>query len=444
MLWDPFRVSPAARRWLWASLAAWLLLLRGPVLLESLTGSWKTLPDFFQEWASARNLLEGLPIYSDHNLTINKYLWDPRDRPPLVRVNAHPPTSVLLALPLASLDFFTAFRIWNLGSLAVFALSLWLVCKSLRIPFAAWSIWPLTAVLLLFDPLREQLRQGQLSAVLALLVVGAWVAERSGRYRLSGSLLGVAVAIKLFPGFLVIYYAFRRRWRIVSSAAATLALLSGLTLVVLGWGAYRDYALHVLPEFQWFRVGWDNASITGFWSKLFDPAPERVRQVFLTEPLLYSPLIARAGALISSLALVAILAWSVRGVRSRTEEDRDFGLAVTAMLLVSPITWSHYFLLLSVPLALVWTKLPQARLWKASFLVIVCALWARPAVIWSACGLTHRAATPAEALTALSCQLYALLGLFVSLLLLPTGTDPGLAVDVSTARSSVTNRPSSD
>ncbi|MBX6315121.1 MAG: hypothetical protein IRY99_19760, partial [Isosphaeraceae bacterium] len=199
---------------------------------------------------------------------------------------------------------------------------------------------------------------------------------------------------------------------LVGAGALALAALTGLTVVVLGPETYRAYIQDVLPEIHWFRVGWNNASLMGFWSRLFDPAPERERLRSRTEPLLYSPALARAGAWLSSALVVAVLAWVVRRVRARADEDLAFGLAVTAMLLISPIAWDHYFLLLLVPLTVVWLGLPPSRWAKLSLLAIVLTLWLNPAVLWTAFDLGGRVARPIHALTVLSCPMYALLGLF--------------------------------
>ncbi len=88
-----------------------------------------------------------------------------------------------------------------------------------------------------------------------------------------GRTFGAATCIKLFPGFLFAYYALRGRWKVVAAGLVTVAGLTALTVLVLGIDAYRTYFFTVLPEIQWFRVGWNNDSVWGFWSRLFDPAP---------------------------------------------------------------------------------------------------------------------------------------------------------------------------
>ena len=414
MPWDPLESWPNERRWIWATIAFWVVILRGPAFIEDLQARppGELVPDFFQEYASARGWLEGNVVYADYAGSVQGYLGiQLDDRRSHVTVNAHPPASVLLALPLAKLDFPKAFLAWNIVSLAALAVSLWIVQWQLKIPVSASSLAPLVALLFLCYPLWEHCRLGQLTLILLLLVTGAWAAERSGRPLLAGCLLGAATAVKLFPGFLLVYYALRGRWRVVSAAFLTIAALLCLSTAILGIEAHRTYFTSVLPSIQWFRVGWDNNSLWGFWSRLFDPAPEHVRDRALTEPLFYSPPLATMLSLVSSAAITAALAWAVRRDADGRKSDLTFALAVVAMLLVSPICWDHYLLLLLVPLAVVWIELPATWLARTLFLVIIAAFWLGYPLVWTAFDLNGRTATWGESAGVLSYQFYALLAL---------------------------------
>lgn len=425
MPWDPTSVLPGWRRWLlWAALAGFILYYHGPLFVQSLRPGEKDPIDFFQDWASARNLFNDLRIYTHHRDTIERYFGlavagegKEGDVNVLFDYNAHPPPSVLLALPLTGLPFADAALVWNLATLALFALSLWLVARGLRIGFAAWSVFPLVAMLLICNPFRMHILQGQLSIILVVLVTGAWAAERTGRPGLAGALLGAATAFKLFPGFLVVYFAWQKQWRVVAAAAVSFAVLTGVTMAVLGVGAYRDYVNHVLPSLDKFRSSWINASVVGWWFKLFDPYeygdpgwPMKVA------PLWRAWAIARVGALASCLAVVAVLAWATRGVRTPAERDQAFGLAVTAMLLVAPVTWDHTLLLLLVPLAVLWVRLPATPGAHVLFFVLVIAFWMPHLRLLDAVipgGMEQGVATPADSLGLLAIQCYALLALFV-------------------------------
>jgi hypothetical protein len=357
-----------------------------------------------------------LPIYTRHEVTARRYLGlqvDTTD-PLFVPVNAHPPTSVLLALPLARLDYPDAFLAWNLLSLLAFGVSLWLVGRELGVRFGAWSVFPVLALLLICFPFRLHVEQGQLGIVLVLLVVGACGAYRRGRPVWAGALLAAATAVKLFPGFLFLFFILRRQWRVLLGGGVSFLLLVGLTVAALGPDVYPTYLREGLPEGAAFRSGWGNVSLPGLWFKLFDPLTERMR----VEPLWRSPFLARAGALACCAAVVAVLVRRTLRVRSRADEDRAFALTVTAMLLVSPLTWEHYLLLLLIPLAVVWSNLPPAGLTRGHWLFAALVL-----VLWSSTdqllapflpGLYLKTvAGPLHTVMLLSFKCYTLLGLFV-------------------------------
>ena len=278
MLWDPLSACPKACRWLWLLLAVVVCLLQGPRFLQSLRPAPDYGVDFFQEWSSGRNYWSGAPIYRNLHHSIRDYVNSRADlgTPDTIAVNiewnAHPPTSVLLGLPLAVLDYADAVLAWNLLSLGAFAVSLWLVGRQLHIPFSLDSVCPALVLLLLCDPFRQQVGQGQLNLFLLLLTTGVWVAERSGRPWLAGILLGVAAVVKLVPAFLFLYFALRRQGRVLLAGMATVTVLTLLTLTLLGFNTYQNYINDVVPAVAAARSDWQNNSLQGIWAKLFDPA----------------------------------------------------------------------------------------------------------------------------------------------------------------------------
>jgi hypothetical protein len=429
-LWDPLNALPSVRVWLWLGLAVWACLFAGLSFLDAMRPGveylippdYPGLPffngraDFFQEWASARNLVEGLPIYSSQRHTIERYLGFavPARTPMLVEFNAHPPPSVVLAVPLAWLTYEDAVFVWNLSSLAVLGVSVWLLVRGLGWPIAWWAVFPAIVLALLCTPLREHLMQGQLNLLILLLLVGTWRAERGGHGLAAGCFLGLATAIKLFPGFLFLYFFCRRSWKVIGAGLASLLLLTTLTGMILGLDTYRIYVCEILPHVAWFRVAWNNAALAGFWSKLLDPLPEVMRPWWRIEPLWYSPLLFHF-AVVASCTLVTILvgltAWRAR---TRVEADAAFGTAVTAMLLVSPLVWEHYLVLLVVAFALAWHSLPRSGLARGALLLAWLSLWVlSPVALCSAViprGFPGGLARPIDSLTVLSFQTYMLLG----------------------------------
>jgi hypothetical protein len=373
--------------------------------------------DFFQDWASARYYWQGRPVYAPLHGAIGQYLGITPDNltAQSVRINyflnAHPPTSVVLVLPLARLDYPEATLIWNLLSLAAFLVSLGLIAHQLRIPVSRWAVFPLVALLLSNGPFRHQVSQGQFNFFLLLLLTGTWAADRSGRPWLAGVLLGMATVLKLFPAFLVLYFVLRRQWRAVVAAGATIIGLTLLSMAVLGVDAYRDYVRIVLPHVEALKTGWRNVSLTGTWAKLFDPTTPGPQ----LEPLLRSPVLARGMALLSALVLGGLLARKTWRASDRAETDACFGLFLTFTLLISAVTWHHYALLLLLPLTLAWTRLPRSTAVRALFLATFCAFYLAPEILADAALLAddpQRHLTAAEVLGCFSFPLYGMLGLF--------------------------------
>jgi hypothetical protein len=405
----------ARRHWLWLALAVVVCVFQGPGLVGDLRPSLNRGQDFFQDWASARNRTEGLPVYTPHEITARRYLGAQIDTTGtyFVPINAHPPTSVLLALPLARLEYADAFLAWGLLSVAALVAALWLVGRGLGTRLSVAAVLPAVTLLLICFPFRSHLAQGQLGIILLLLIVGAWVLFRRGWPLCAGALLAVATAIKLFPGLLFLFFLLRRQWRALLGGAVAFALIVVLTAAVLGPTIFSIYFQEVLPQVADFRSGWGNASLSGAWFKLFDPLTDRMR----VEALWRGPALARAGAWLCSGAVLAILSWHTVRARSQAEEDQAFGLAVTAMLLVSPITWDHYLVLLLLPLAIIWTRLPPsgARPIHWLFVAPLAALWLDTDQLWNYFlpgAYQQWVATPLQVMTILSIKCYALVGLF--------------------------------
>jgi hypothetical protein len=328
-----------------AGTTAWARL--GPEYVKMLRPHGPLNPDYFQDWASARNYWAGRPVYTPHSTTIPLYLGrEPSEGERDIEYNAHPPASVLLALPLARRDFSGAMLSWNLVSLAAFLAALAIVAASL--PELRALFLPVAVLLPFCLPIYATFQQGQLTFLLVLLVASAWALDRSDRPAAAGALVGVAAAIKLFPAYLVLYFAARRSWRAVLAAAAAFAILNLATAAVLGWPTYRDYLYLVLPSLEKFRSYGFNLAFFGFWHKVFDPASERGWRT----PLWYCPAAARYATLFSDLLVTALVATAAYRARARDQRDLAFALAVVAMLLVSPVSWDYSLPLLLVPIAL--------------------------------------------------------------------------------------------
>lgn len=418
MAWDPFRPWPRARAWVLSALGVLAILVQGPAFLQSLRPAPSQGVDFFQEWASARNVFAGAPAYETQDIALTRYLGLTRDAgdPRFIAHNAHPPTSILLAMPFARLPYPAATLAWNLTSLILISASLALVVRDLAIRLPAWSILPALALALTCNPLRQTINQGQLNAVLLLLLTAAWSADRRDRQATAGMLVALAASIKLFPAFLIGYFLLRRRWRACAAFFITLACVTAMTGLVIGWNAYRSYATEVLPAVSRFQSDWPNASIHGLWTKLLGAGANHFEHH--VEPLVSTPALAGAATL-ATIAIV-LLAWApaVWSARDTQTTDRAYALSLTVMLLVSPICWDHYFLLLLLPVTLAWRARPDGARPAVLLTVLLALIWTNPLRIWSvglpdpSTGTPWRIAAPLPLVTLIAYPTFVLLGVF--------------------------------
>ena len=332
---------------LWIALGLWSWSRFGPTWIAAMRPPSTEIVDFYQEWGSARNYWCGLPVYTPHSTSIPRYLGLPSNPKPTMEYNIHPPTSLLLALPLGHLNYPDAVLVWNVISLIALLASLMIVLAVLPVPRAL--LLPGLAMLPYCVPVYGNLQLGQINIVLGLFVTAIWALERSGRSQAAGAMLGLAAVLKLFPAYLALYYLAQGRVRPLFAALISALGLTIITALILGLDAYHDYIGIVLPWNADFRAFGYNLSIAGLWHKLFNPLAESEKIV----PLWRSLALARWGSFCSILVLTLILVVFIRKARTHSQRDLAFATTVVAMLLASPVTWDVSLLLLLVPITVI-------------------------------------------------------------------------------------------
>jgi hypothetical protein len=414
---------------LWLAVGFWSWNWLGPIWVKALRPGPAQFIDFYQDWGSARNYWNGLPIYTPHSISVPRYLGLSSNPEPSIEYNVHPPTSVLLALPLGRLGYPAAALVWNMVSLSIFMISIAIVAVALSIPRSLFL--PGLALLPFCVPVLGNLQMAQITMILCFCVTAIWGLERSGRSNWAALILGAAAAIKLFPAYLALYYLAQGRVRPLLTALVSFATLTFVTALVLGLDTYRDYVTVVLPWNAEFRIIGYSLSIAGLWHKLFFPTNAGERII----PLWHSLAIARWGTLLSNLTITATVAIFAYRARTRPERDLAFATIVTAMLLVSPVTWDISLLLLFLPIAIIGRSTGNLRSkWMpATLVLIVATVWVPQLLLTSLItgGRTIEVAPPSFLLGAASIKFYALLGTLVLGLL-------ALRADVMNARGGAT------
>lgn len=241
----------------------------------------------------------------------------------------YPPFAALLLRPFAQLPVGATIAVFTTATvLAVVVTTWWLIAPiAERRSMPRWFAVGL-AVPLVFatESIRETVTFGQINMLLVLLILADLLFAVPRNSRWAGVGIGVATALKLFPGIFVVYLLATRRWRPAVVASVTAAAATLLAAAVAPTDSWRFWTHELWSTGRVGRTDYTgNQSIYGLLSRLWVPEePNR---------LLW-------------LALVAVAAgfglW--RAARAARVGDEVAGLTLTGLVaaLVSPITWTHH------------------------------------------------------------------------------------------------------
>jgi hypothetical protein len=226
--------------------------------------------------------------------------------------------------------------------------------------------------LVTLPPIRESFAEGQLTPLVALGLVGCWMLVRRGRPVLAGMSLGLAIGLSALPAVFVLYFAWRRRWRLVLAAAATLLVLSLFGLVLAGPTGFGHYLTVNYPAHAGYWAAYpDNASLTGLLARLFGPVPAEWPRPRFPVPLATPILAVLAGGALAALYWRQTVSRATRA----NELDLDFAAVSILALLMAPYVWPHDYLLLIAPAAiLVRTIWPGDGMWDVSRQIAITCL----------------------------------------------------------------------
>jgi hypothetical protein len=237
---------------------------------------------------------------------------------------------ILLALCLAGLIWITGY-FWAPN----FFKPLWVLAF-----VAAW---------LRADPLRDAVGLTQTHIIFLLGTFMAILWARLGRPLWAGVVLAVAAAVKITPGAILLYWFATRQRRAAASFILCSAAILGLTVIVAGRATSAAYVHSMSRVSNTLLLSWNNQSLAAWWMGHF----------YLRDQVLSFRSFKLPPALkITCLGLV-ILSTVTGGVCDAQLRKLGSGAppygAVFALLgatVFTPIAWSHYYLILVVPLIL--------------------------------------------------------------------------------------------
>lgn len=411
--------KPAFRWGMWGLLLAVALGCNAQQLAKTLWPPDEPR-DSFGDWASARNFLEGRAVYERLSAARLRYLDYVHPDENFFEWNYHPPTTVCLCMPLACLPYPLAHFCWN--KLVVIALftGAWLIVRELNVRPGPWLL--VGAVILLTSrTFNREVFECNWNHVLLLLLTGTWMGARRQRPYLSACCLAAAMAVKLYPAALLLYFLARRQWNTVLATLALFASINLASMSLLGPQTYHDYYAMVMAKAPDLRGRPRNFALPGTCNKLFNPSPLACGSgISRLEPLLLRPDLEWCCTFAGCALLVATCAWTAYRAKDVEAQDHAFGLHLIAMLTMSPVLWPPYLNLALMPLLWLWLRLPKRVLPRLVFWTCLVILWHDPGtwVRWAKCMASTEwwdaaVASPWLGVTLVAVHFYALAAVFM-------------------------------
>lgn len=321
-----------------------ILMLAGAAILQVIY--WKVsapgslFEDFYSAYYPAAEQLwmkgarSGWPLHPEFvNIPLIGYLFLP---------------FVLIGKPTAGWMFLLA------GIMAIIASGVLLIRSGgfERVPIAA-----LVALGLANGPLVYSLKEGNATHLVLLAMTAALFLWKGGRELMAGTLLAVCGLIKPPLMLFGIYLVFRRKWTMVAAGAITVVVVFGVSIALHGFDTHIGWYTSSIEPFLGQVIPAHNVqSLDAFMMRLYTGS-ERLHH---WQPMIPEPWHAVVRVPIAAAGLLA-LAWFSRppesppGQRGQASPAHsaapadEFSFVLVLALLLSPLSWSHYYLLLLIP-----------------------------------------------------------------------------------------------
>ena len=328
-------------RWIERAALAMLILYFS---VHTLPKAWKGLiTDFPNYYLAAQMARQGVDTSRMY-----EWQWIEREKDhraiPIRIIGLLPitPFSTLFLWPLAGLKPLAAKHIWIIFSLALLVPLSWMLRQMTHLSYAR-----ITLIFALSVPLYRNIEFGQFYVVLLMLIVAACWCSLRGRHALSGALIAIAAAAKIFPLIFFVFFLQRRNWRALAAGAITGAATIALSVGAFGWSAHRTYLEEILPATlhgEAFPPYVTAASISGILHVLFLAEPQWNPRPWFASVAAYSILFPVLSMLVLAPAILLL---------GKQENPRrtllEWSALLTAALAVSTIPASYNFVLMVLP-----------------------------------------------------------------------------------------------
>lgn len=317
--------------------ADWRLLLVALLLAISVY--------YWIEWRTFTNFVEAIDHSSQFMLDFAGHYY------PMGRQILHVPTPVfgyyytsffaLLLVPVCLLSLPSAMVVWGVIQFVCLA-ALCIVPARGLLKMRPTGTVLYAGLCATSYPVLHNIKWGQVSVLLTVCVIAAFLAYNKNKSILAGILLAFAAAIKLYPSFFIVYFILKRDVRACAAfVLAALVFYLVIPATVLGFSNWLGFEKAVSTAIM--NAGWVSSDVN---SQFFAHVGLRWFAIIFERDagsaFAQALTIAGYGIALSCIAMVWFL--------QRRESSEKHGLSMVVIFLSIPFvlktSWPHYFVYL--------------------------------------------------------------------------------------------------
>jgi len=248
------------------------------------------------------------------------------------------PFFAILTSPLANLPIESATQIWGIIQIILTLLLFIAPLSTLQLDSLKRQLI-YTGIFFTSLPVLHNFKWGQVSALMPLTIIAAWIAHQKGKPIWAGILLGFSTSIKYYPGIFILYFLLKKDKHTVFSFILTcFVLLFLLPIFILGFDGWFNFMNVAIQKLSILSDTISNPNTQYFPYVLIRLLDIDTSRLFVIKALRYFSL---------GIALFNIvLLWLV----NKNKLDSNGLISISLLFCTLPFlietSWHHYFIFL--------------------------------------------------------------------------------------------------
>ena len=332
--------------------AVWSLAILHSVILAVNLPQRAFHNDFSVFYSSAIAFRTGLDPYVTNLMPIGQRLG--------MRIGAllhdtDTPTALLFFMPFSLMRAAVSHTIWMILNGAALVAALILLIRPKYSGLSIRMAVAIGALALLYAPITDNFIFSQRQTLILLLLVLVMRSLEEDREAAAGLLLAIAAAYRAFPILVAGYFIVRRQWRPLFFMSAGLAFIGAITLAGVGIPVCLSYLHGMRFALTAFTSDPADVALRGTVIRLFS-------YVFGQNLGGFLEVFQRITITFAQVGILFLAAWPTY-IRSHRKglDERTYGLWVATAIVLSPLSWIHYMLLLLIPFVAIASAAEQER-----------------------------------------------------------------------------------